>query len=269
MSGLYRRAGNYLQASRMLARAGATLPSILLFPVRRRLRHPRNQIALRSGASLVAPVDEPLLGLIQEIWLDGCYAAEDPDTMSGGVIVDIGAHVGVFTAWAATQYKGLRVVALEPSSRMCAALRENVAASRLHGVTIVQAACGARAGEATLYSRGAEGMNSLYQKDNYGSAFRSLETVRVMTLDEVFRRFAIECCALLKLDCEGAEYDILFNAADVTLDRVERITMEYHVGLAPGSPEALRDFLDGRGFTVRYSPLADEEGGYLHAVRRR
>jgi FkbM family methyltransferase len=267
--GLSRRAGDYLRASRMLARAGATLPSILLFPVRRRLTHPRSQIVLRSGASLVAPVDEPLLGLIQEIWVDRCYAVDEPDTASGGVIVDIGAHVGVFTAWAATQYKGLRVVALEPSSRMCAALRENVAASRLNDVTIVQAACGAGAGEAALYSRGAEGMNSLYQKDNYGSAFRALETVQVVTLDEVFRRFAIERCALLKLDCEGAEYDILFNAADVTLARVERIAMEYHVGLAPGSPEALRDFLDGRGFTVRYSPLADEEGGYLHAVRRR
>jgi len=255
VSGLGRRAGNYLRSSGMLARAGATLPSILLFPVRRRLRHPRNQIALRNGASLVSPPDEPLLGLIQEIWLDQCYADESPDSTSGGVVVDIGAHVGVFTAWAATQYKGCRVVALEPSSRMCAALRENVAASRLRDVTVVQAACGARAGEATLYARGAEGMNSLHRKD--------------MTLDEVFHRFAIERCALLKLDCEGAEYDILFNAADVTLGRVERIAMEYHVGLAPGSPEGLRDFLDVRGFSVRYSPLADEEGGYLHAVRRR
>jgi FkbM family methyltransferase len=269
VSGLGRRAGGYLRSSGMLARAGATLPSILLFPVRRRLRHPRNQIALRNGALLVSPPDEPLLGLIQEIWLDRCYADESPDRTSSGVIVDIGAHVGVFTAWAATQYKGCRVVALEPSSRMCAALRENVAASRLRDVTVVQAACGARAGEATLYARGAEGMNSLYPKDNYGSAFQSLETVRVMTLDDVFHRFAIERCALLKLDCEGAEYDILFNAADVTLDRVERIAMEYHVGLAPGGPKALRDFLDVRGFSVRYSPLADEEGGYLHAVRRR
>lgn len=269
ISRLARRARNFLRASRMLARVGATLPSILLFPVRRRLGHPRSQIVFRSGVSLAAPVDEPLLGLIQEIWADRCYAVGEPDAPAGGVIVDIGAHVGVFTAWAATHYKGLRVVALEPSSRMCAALRENVAASRLHDVTAVQAACGARAGQATLYSRGAEGMNSLYKTDNYGSAFRSLETVQVVTLDEVFSRFAIERCALLKLDCEGAEYDILFNAAGGTLARIDRIAMEYHVGLAPGCPQALQDFLEGRGFTVRYSPLADEEGGYLHAVRRR
>jgi FkbM family methyltransferase len=269
VSGLGRRVGDYLRASRMLVRAGATLPSILLFPVRRRLRHPRSQIVFRSGASLVAPVDEPLLGLVQEIWVDRCYAVREPEGLPQGVIVDIGAHVGVFTAWVATQYKGLRVVALEPSSRMCAALRGNVAASRLHDVTIVQAACGAGPGEAPLYSRGAEGMNSLYQRDNYGSAFRRLETVQILPLDELFRRFAIDRCALLKLDCEGAEYDILFNAADDTLARVEHIAMEYHVGLAPGCPETLRDFLEGRGFTVRYSPLADEEGGYLHAVRRR
>jgi len=253
----------------MLARAGATLPSILLFPVRRRLRQPRSQIALRGGVSLTAPVAEPLLGLIQEIWVDHCYAADVPEVPPGEVIVDIGAHVGVFTAWAATRYKGRRIVALEPSSRMCGVLRENIASSRLSDVTVVQAACGGFTGEATLYSRGCDAMNSLYAKDNYGSSFRSLETARVVSLDDVFRRFAIERCALLKLDCEGAEYDILFNASSDTLDRVERIAMEYHVGLAPGTPDSLGAFLTGRGFDVRCGPPLDEEGGYLHAVRPR
>lgn len=253
----------------MLLRAGATLPSILLFPLRRRLKHARNQIDLRSGASLVAPLDEPLLELIREIWVNRCYAAEESGTASEGVIVDIGAHIGVFTAWAAQKYKGLRIIALEPSSRMCAALRRNVAASGLRDVTILQVACGAHVEKATLYSRAYEAMNSLYATDSNGSEFSPLETVQVITLDEVFRRFSIERCALLKLDCEGAEYEILLNAADDTLARIDRIALEYHVSLAPGSPGALADFLTARGFTVRWSPGMDEETRYLHAARQR
>ena len=262
-----RRIRDYLITSRMLVRAGATYSSIVLFPVRRRLRQPRNHVALRDGVSLVSPVDEPLLGLIEEIWADRCYLDDEPGATTGGDIVDIGAHVGVFSAWAAQRYPGSRIIAVEPSSRMCAALRRNVAANGFDAVTVMHAACGAAPGDVPLYSRGPEAMNSLYDKDNYGSAFRVLETVKVVTIDHIFHRFAIERCDLLKLDCEGAEYDILFNASISTLARVRRIAMEYHVGLSPGSADTLGEFLAGRGFTARWSPLLDEEGGYLHAVR--
>jgi hypothetical protein len=48
----------------------------------------------------------------------------------------------------------------------------------------------------------------------------------------------------LKLDCEGAEYDILF-APDAPLNRVREIRMEYHAGC-----DELVDFLHARGFRI-------------------
>lgn len=266
MTVLPSRIHNYLRASRTLARGGATPGSIALFPVRRRLRHPRNQITLRNGATLSSPPDEPLLGLFEEVWVDRCYDVGDlPD----GAIVDIGGHVGVFAVWAASRYPRARILALEPSSPMCRALRENVAVNRLGNVTVIQAACAGRSGEAVLYSRGVHAMNSLYSRDNYGSTFRPIEHASLITLDEVFQRFAVDRCVLLKLDCEGAEYEILFGAAAETLGRIDRIVMEYHVGLNEHVPEGLEQFLAARGFEVWRSPLLDEEGGYLHATRRR
>ena len=263
------RIHNYLRAIRTLARGGATAGSIALFPVRRRLRRPRNQITLRNGATLTSPADEPLLSLFEEIWVNRCYAPEDLPAAAGGTIVDIGGHVGVFAIWAASRYPRARIVALEPCSLMCRALEENVAASRLSNVSVIHAACGGRSGEAVLYSRGVHAMNSLYSHDNYGSVFRPVERANLMTLDDVFRRFAVDRCPLLKLDCEGAEYEILFGASEETLARIDRIAMEYHVGLTEHAPEALGRFLSEWGFAVQRSPLLDEDGGYLHATRRR
>jgi FkbM family methyltransferase len=37
--------------------------------------------------------------------------------------------------------------------------------------------------------------------------------VQGTTLDEIFGAFHIEKCDLLKIDCEGAEYDILFHTS--------------------------------------------------------
>ncbi len=67
---------------------------------------------------------------------------------------------------------------------------------------------------------------------------------------------------LLKLDCEGAEWPILFTTR--TLDRIDAICGEYHLGEypepfhVPGYPafttEALERFLGKHGFRVVIEP---------------
>ena len=62
----------------------------------------------------------------------------------------------------------------------------------------------------------------------------------MVTLEELMDRCGIEAVDLLKLDCEGAEWDIL-PAAEGVLPRVRQICMEFHcergwtaAKLAPG-----------------------------------
>jgi hypothetical protein len=47
-----------------------------------------------------------------------------------------------------------------------------------------------------------------------------------MTLDEVFSVYEIDRCKLLKIDCEGMEYEILPYAR--VLDKVEYLVGEFH-----------------------------------------
>lgn len=107
---------------------------------------------------------------------------------------------------------------------------------------------------------------SLYMS---GSAVsRRVSDVEVITLDDVFERFAIERCDLLKLDCEGGEYEILLGARPETLLCVRHVALEYHVGLTPHRPEELVVRLQELGFDVRLvaSPT-DVVHGYLYASR--
>ena len=41
-------------------------------------------------------------------------------------------------------------------------------------------------------------------------------------------RNALERVDLLKMDCEGAEYEILYGTPDRYLERIREIRMEYH-----------------------------------------
>lgn len=253
-----------LRAARMLHDAGASLPSILLYPLRRRLPPKESRVDLRDGTSLTAPADEPLLFLFREIWVDRSY---DPAAALGSgpcTIVDIGAHVGLFSVWAAARCPQARIVAVEASPRAARYLRANVARNHLGQVTVVEAACGGSRRRAVLHKRGAEMMSSLYA-ERIGGTSDGVE-VDVITLEDVFRANGVERCDLLKLDCEGAEYEIVLGADPATLGRVQRVVMECHRGGA-ATPLDLERHLTASGFDVRRTPSIDGIHEYLYATR--
>ena len=263
------RMAAYLGVMRKLRSAGATPGSIVLFPIRRRLSNGRNVIVLRSGLRISSPPAEPLLHIFCEVWVEQRYILPSWEFAPGGTVIDIGAHVGVFALWAATRAPATRVICLEPSPVCFEYLCANAAACRLDSIVTLHAACGAAGGTRTLYSRGVDALNSLYTRDLLGSAFHALCQVPMLTLDDVFARCSVEACDLLKLDCEGAEYEILFAASPSTLAKVRRVALEYHVGLNEHGPGELEQFLSDRGFDVQRTPLLDPEGGYMYAQRRR
>jgi FkbM family methyltransferase len=260
-----RRIGNHLMALRILRRSGVALLSVLAFPLVRRLFR-RAELRFRDGTRLSAPASEPLIPLVREVFHDAKYAPVGAAGLGDGSIVDIGANVGAFSVWAATRYPGRHIVSVEPSAGAVPWLRRNVGQNG-RTVTVVHAAVGGTSRVATLYGRGEVVRNSLYDQDHYGSSFAAIGDVQVCTLDEIFREHGVQRCALLKLDCEGAEYEILRGASAATLACVGQIVGEYHVGLTPDGPHELRAVLEAAGFAVSVDELEDVESGYFRAWR--
>jgi FkbM family methyltransferase len=187
----------------------------------------------------------------------------------GATIVDIGANVGVFSVLVAAANPQARIIAIEPGRTNCAFLSRNILTNGLSNVAIVPSACGGKKGEGTLYGR-EEGVHySLFNRNWRGSQFSRLYEIGIVTLQDVFDQFEVSTCDLLKIDCEGAEYDILFGSSPDTLRIIKRISMEYHVGFNEHSIEALEQFLVHHGFVVERSPLDVEEGtGMLYALNQ-
>jgi len=238
---------------------GVSLGTITCLPLRYRFGRPEARIRLRCGIVMTAPWEEPLLELVGETWAEMVYGSTVAER--GQTIMDIGANVGVFTLFAASRSPHASIIAIEPTPRSYGYLCSNARSNKLSNVIPVQAACGATQGRATIYRRGSEAMNCLYPGGT------PLFEVDVLTLDNLFVRFQIESCRLLKLDCEGAEYDILYAACAGTLAAIAEIRMEYHVGINRHHPEELSRFLQSHGFPVDCRPMLDDETGYLHARR--
>jgi FkbM family methyltransferase len=133
----------------------------------------------------------------------------------GMVFIDVGANEGLYTLFAARRIGPTgQVLALEPSGRELARLRQNVSLNRLANITIVPVAAGESEGRARLRIAGFghEGQNTLgefaYSVDGAG-----FEEVDVARLDHLVAEQALDRVDVLKIDTEGAELRVLRGAS--------------------------------------------------------
>lgn len=135
-----------------------------------------------------------------------------------GVAVDVGANLGNHTVYFA-KHLGYRVVSIEPEEQNLELLRENIEANGLlDSVTVHPVAAMAEAGAVSLEQR-IEG--------NRGTFFaRAADSgVESTTLDELVAGLDV---ALIKIDVEGAELDVLSGAEKILSTQRPLVVVEAH-----------------------------------------
>jgi len=156
-----------------------------------------------------------------------------------------------------------RVVAFEPFPDSFALLRRNAEQNRLSTIAARPFAIAGHAGRRQLFLAGRHGTNSLY-----GTGGETV-SVECLTLADVFARESIDRCHFLKLDCEGAEYEILLETPADILAHIDRLALEYHDGKTSHAHDELRAWLERNGFTVTSRDHLSSRSGYLFAKRAR
>jgi FkbM family methyltransferase len=174
-------------------------------------------------------------------------------------VIDIGATVGSFTLWAGKRAKDARLFAVEPNPEVGPFLQENINANGLSArARVLAVALGGASGYGTIV----EGDYSTLATVNPQSHSKGAR-IPIVTLDGLLSEIGNHC-DLLKLDCEGAEYDILLGCTEEAFRGVASILCEYHP-IAGRSPQDLIDRLRHLNFKVsaRGHPF-----GLLFATRR-
>jgi FkbM family methyltransferase len=135
----------------------------------------------------------------------------------GGVFVDVGASVGLFSLLGARKVGPAgRVFAFEPSSRDFKRLAEHLELNRLDNVEAVPIAITDSIGTATLTiaSEAHSGHNTIGPAFGYqGIEAIDAERVRTATLDHFLESHDVNRLDLVKLDIEGSELKALSGMA--------------------------------------------------------
>jgi FkbM family methyltransferase len=121
-----------------------------------------------------------------------------------------------------------QVIAIEPQLRLQGVLQTNMYLNECCNVRIVRAAISPNEGEAVLYvtTEMNTGATSLFSSARYPM---KTERVRSMGLPQLLRQTNVESCDLMKVDVEGAEYEIFTSSEDVLRSgAIRNIVVEFH-----------------------------------------
>lgn len=186
--------------------------------------------------------DDPSGGVAKLIYCEitSSYKLTDLDLHPGDVVIDIGAHVGIVSIYLAKRYPGICVLAYEPQPENYGRLIRNVIANEVVGQVVPHNVAVTDDGRDVLL-RGDGGTNSGGWSMLTGGP-AAVAGVRSTTLPDIFAKYHLDRVAVLKIDCEGAEYEIL-TGAEHLLDRVDYLAGEFHDNAALqaqyGGPAAL------------------------------
>jgi FkbM family methyltransferase len=176
-----------------------------------------------------------------------------------GTIVDLGANIGLFGAFAATRWPDAEIVGFEPDPGNAAVHERTIAANGLgQRWQLVRAAAGNQDGRTSFVS-GLDASSHTADATDHG------QTIEVPVLDVLSR---IARADLVKMDIEGGEWAILgdprFREAPP-----RALVLEYHSRLCPGSdPRAEAEAsLHGAGMRVQAISHHGDGQGMLWAWR--
>ena len=150
----------------------------------------------------------------------------------GDVVVDIGGNLGLFSYYALC--KGAKqVYCFEPSPQSYNCIIENF---NLDNLVVEEAAVGSKDGEVTFNS------NENSQTITCGS----------INLNTYIKTNNIEKIDYLKIDCEGAEYEIIESLDEQYLtNNIDKICLEYHLN-KNGEINTILNKLKKCGFNVNF-----------------
>jgi FkbM family methyltransferase len=181
----------------------------------------------------------------------GDYFQHGIAVRAGDTVIDIGANFGAFSIAASRQVgESGRVFCFEPNPSVFARLQQNIRLNGCGNVTAFNEAVGGRDGHVDLFIDRKSAFSTT--KSAVGErVYTGMPATRVpMRSISSVLALAGAPVALLKIDCEGAEYDILERLTAEEAARIGQVTMEVHH--VPGhSVDAVPPRLGALGFDVR------------------
>ena len=201
------------------------------------------QSVAREWSNLVEVVTKRAVFVDDDFIFNEVYNKNEYNIQSfseSDIVIDIGAHKGYFAKLCMDN--GCKTIhCFEPEPKNFEALLNNLKDYK-HFQAYNLAVSDKRGEKDFVVAPGCNtGLHSFYSRN--GVPIK----VKTIGLDDILDNFPK--VSLLKIDTEGAEYEIILNSTSI--NKVKKIVGEYHNGITPHIFEDLKKYLEGKNFVVK------------------
>ncbi|MES2616339.1 MAG: FkbM family methyltransferase [Bacteroidota bacterium] len=206
----------------------------------------------RSGLKLSIP--KRLLQTYKECFFDETYfkgLPKDIQKFNTKTVVDIGANVGYFSLSFFSIDPKAQILSYEPMPNNFELLQKYQNENAGLNFKIFNNAVSGRKETLTLNYNANDSYTtsaSIFESDNEPDKIY----VETTTLEDIIKDNQLEKIDFLKLDCEGSEYEIIYNASSTVLDKIVILSIETHQGKSEReNRDSLATFLIKNGFEIK------------------
>jgi FkbM family methyltransferase len=246
--------------------ATAVCARVLTQPLRfgacelRGARGPRSYTLRDSGITIFVRHQTADIAVIAEIFVDRVYEPPGPvAAVLGGLgrpprIVDLGANIGLFGAFALGRWRGATVDGFEPDPANAELHQLALACAHGQAWRLTEAAADCGAGVMAFVGERFSASAAASAEELGGDAHSNVRAVDVLP--------AMNDADLVKMDIEGGEWSILSDPRFTELS-ARALVLEYHAHLAPTADPraAAHGFLTSAGYEVIEVPLTGATAG--------
>tara|TARA_B100000686_G_C16775162_1_gene967921 strand:+ start:1009 stop:1782 length:774 start_codon:yes stop_codon:yes gene_type:complete len=209
----------------------------------------------KSGQKIKIRVNSTDLMALTHVWMIQEYYANNFEIKDDDDVIDIGAHIGLFALYASQFCKNGRIFCFEPIEENYNLLLENIKLNDIKNIIPFNLAVSDKISKIKIYLNNDESGHSIFLNNEKSVLVNST------TLENIFTENHIDNCNFLKLDCEGAEYQIIDSLNPVFFGKISKTIIEYH--LADTNPELLENLtqkLDSHNFKIKIKKLFSDIG---------
>jgi FkbM family methyltransferase len=223
------------------------------------IRKGGGEFFLRNGA-VIRDTEGTASGTIAVVFIRKHYGS----VVGKSTVVEIGANIGTFAVYAATDNKNARLFSYEPIKANYDVLVKNIAENGYQDrIKPFNLGVASKTEKREFYL--ASSPEHSFTKGEAGAHSISVDC---LTLSDILKNNGIDRVNLLKINCEGAEYEILYSTTKECFDKIDEIRMEYHEHKSENyNLEFLTSFLEKFGFRTTYLYRHTAHEGFLWMKR--
>lgn len=161
------------------------------------------------------------------------------------IVMDIGANIGMFAMYAINS-GAKKVYSFEPNKESFATIQKTISANKLEDKLLAfNLAVSSISGEVLYIPKESSPLNISQKEITNNSLYDAIPTV---SINDFMNQNNLDRIDLLKIDCEGAEYEILPALSEKSIQGIKEIKLEFHGPLAP-----INNWMKDNNFNIYFS----------------